>query len=673
MGKHIVFGRDSHALRDKIGGMRVRPTQTALSLKPFWQSAMIAAATAALVYGASHTVSFADFDEWTYDFTVVHAGLTPTASNIVFIDFDEETFARIQKFPIPRATIAEVVSRIGSQKPRVVGMDIFLSEPQTPQGDSAMQAALTSAGVVILASQTSGGKLPPVVPLATFCQPEDPGAASSFCVDGKPGALGYAFVNMPLDADGFIRQANLFFPDNPPSLSFPLVLAQQYTGQSIKPVNNDRASFLGHTFYFADSDFKTILIGSWARWPVTHISAWRILSGDLPSGELTDKLVIIGQSSDAARDRHFTPLFRAAAPDGSRLRMSGTAIQAAAVRTLLEGTTVRMAPRGWWWTVVLLVCWLTSLALLRFRMAIGLVCAAVLVVLSCCVALFLFAKVRLWMPFLPVQLGIVATLPITLGSQFLEERLLARKSHALRKQLMKLFSSYVDPVVAKTIWARRKEVSLIGELRTATILFTDIRNFTAMSSGKPPAEVLLWLNQYLTAMDEVIREHGGFLNKFIGDGLMIIFGLPLSYSVRDDAIRAMRASLAMLDRVLVLNRQNIANPDRQQLRIGIGIHTGALVAGSIGAATRQEYSVIGETVNLASRLEALNKQFKTEIIMSQATFDLVAEDFTGFLPLGKAKIAGFEDPVPVFTILRPETLQESREQTDKTATEESIP
>jgi adenylate cyclase len=651
--------------------MRLRSTRTVLSPKPFWQSAAIAAAAAALIYGASHTMSFADFNEWTYDFTVVHAGHDSTASNIIFVDFDEETFARIQKFPIPRATIADVVTRISAQKPRVVGMDIFLSEPQTPQGDAAMQAALTSAGVVILASQTSGGKLPPVVPLAAFCQPEDPHAASGFCIDGTPGALGYAFVNMPLDADGFIREANLFFPGNPPSLSFPLMLAQQYTGQPIKSVDNDRASFLGHTLYFANPDFKTILIGCWTWRPVTHIPAWQVLFGDLPSGTLTDKLVIIGQSSDAARDRHFTPLFRTIAPDGSRLRMSGTAIHAATVRTLLEGTTVRAAPEIWRWAVVLLACWLTSHALLRLSISSGLVCAAVLVVLSCGVALLLFAKARLWVPFLPVQLGIVATLPITFGLQFLEERLLARKSHALRQQLMKLFSSYVDPAVAKTIWARRKEVSLNGEQRTATILFTDIRNFTAMSSGKPPDEVLLWLNQYLTAMDEVIREHGGFLNKFIGDGLMIIFGLPLSHGVREDAIRAMRASLAMIDRVLLLNRQNIANPARPQLHIGIGIHTGTLVAGSIGSATRQEYSVIGETVNLASRLESLNKQFKTEILMSQVTHDLLCEDFAGFQPLGTAKIAGFEDPIPVFTIGRPGMLPENGDRTGGSADEDS--
>jgi adenylate cyclase len=217
-------------------------------------------------------------------------------------------------------------------------------------------------------------------------------------------------------------------------------------------------------------------------------------------------------------------------------------------------------------------------------------------------------------------------------------------------QLMTLFSSYVDPLVAGTIWERRDEVSLNGEERIATVMFTDIRSFTAMSAGKPPADVLAWLNQYMTAMDEVIRLHGGFLNKFIGDGLMIIFGLPLSHGVRQDAGRGLHAALAMIQRVDLLNKENAKFPDRPQLRIGVGIHTGSLMAGSIGSANRQEYSVIGETVNLASRLESLNKQYKTEILMSQATHDILAGDFTGFEALGDAKVAGFDQPIPVFTI-----------------------
>src|SRR5258708_23414285 len=112
--------------------------------------------------------------------------------------------------------------------------------------------------------------------------------------------------------------------------------------------------------------------------------------------------------------------------------------------------------------------------------------------------------------------------------RYVQERLLAREAQALRQQLMALFSRYVDPEVARTIWSRRDEVSLDGIERPATVVFTDIRSFTALSAGQPPADVLRWLNQYLTAMDEVIREHGGFLNKFIGDGLMIVFCVPLS-------------------------------------------------------------------------------------------------------------------------------------------------
>jgi class 3 adenylate cyclase len=231
---------------------------------------------------------------------------------------------------------------------------------------------------------------------------------------------------------------------------------------------------------------------------------------------------------------------------------------------------------------------------------------------------------------------------------------------------MSLFSSYVDPAVANTIWDRRAEVCLSGEERVATVVFTDIRNFTKLSAGRPPAEVLRWLNQYVTAMDVVIREYHGFLNKFIGDGLMIIFGLPLSQGPSEDARLALEASLAMLEAVKKLNALNAGNPEIPQLRIGIGMHTGSLMAGSIGSACRQEYSVIGSTVNLASRLESLNKPFKTEILMSQATRDMVACDFCNIRSLGKASVAGLEDQIEVFTIdPQPEVQPKYRALIDK--------
>jgi adenylate cyclase len=616
-----------------------------------WQSAAIAAVASGIVFAVSqYATSFTDLDAWTYDFTSLAGGDNTVSKDIVFVDFDEESFARIGKYPIPWTTVADMVTKIGAQHPKVVGMDMLLSEARTPEDNQAMQAALTSAGVVILASQTSAGGLPPVLPLLMFCQPENGKAASGFCTEGAPGAEGYAFINLPFDQDGYIRQMLLLDAGPPRSESFPLFLAEQYSGDVVSQADRNGLNFLGHRLYYADYRTGSVLIGSWAQQPVPTIPAWKLLVGAVPQDALTGKLVLIGQTNDAARDRLLTPVFRHAEADGRRLRLGGTEILATAIRSLLEGKVVRPAIPLVRWTTVLLVCWLSAFLILALRTVWGLCFAVVLAALSSALAVWLYAKYRYWLPFLPVQAGVGITLPMSLGLQFVLEQLVSHEAREQRKQLMTLFSSYVDPAVANTIWDRRSEVSLSGEERIATVVFTDIRNFTKLSAGRPPAEVLRWLNQYVTAMDIVIRRYDGFLNKFIGDGLMIIFGLPLSQGPSEDARLAVEASLAMLEAVTKLNELNAGNPEIPQLRIGIGMHTGSLMAGSIGSASRQEYSVIGATVNLASRLESLNKPFKTEILMSQATRDMIARDFVGVRSLGMTSVAGLEDQIEVFTV-----------------------
>ena len=628
------------------------------SLKRAGNGLAIAAIATLAILLVGRSTSFADLDSWTYDFTVDHAGLSAPSSQIVLVDFDEETFQGIQQYPIPRSTIATVIQKIGNARPTVIGLDVFLSEARTPAEDKAMQDALTSAAVVIVASQAANGTLPQVKPMTQFCQPENAAAASSFCVEGTPGALGYAFVNLPVDADGFLRQANLFSAGSPPSESFPLMLAQQFAGYSIKPGDRNHALFLGRKIPYADPDLKTILIGAWGRQPATVIPAWKVLAGEVPDAALANKLVLIGQSSDAARDTHFTPLFRVADRNGVRLRMGGTSVQAAVVRSLLEGRAVQPAPRVVRIAFVATLSFAATVLLFALDLGPGLSCIAAMMFLAAGLSLLVYAKARYWLPFLPTEAALALTLPLTLAVQFAEEKLISREAHAQRERMMQLFSSYVDPQVAETIWQRRHELSLGGEERVATVMFTDIRGFTHLSANQPPALVLHWLNRYLAAMDEVIREHGGFLNKFIGDGLMIIFGLPLSQGTQQDARRAVDCALAMIARLERLNAEpepheknsRHTHPPSPPLRIGVGIHTGSLMAGSIGSASRQEYSVIGETVNLASRLESLNKQFHTEILMSVETRDLVAPSFPRLVALGEAKVAGLDLPVSVYTL-----------------------
>ena len=139
----------------------------------------------------------------------------------------------------------------------------------------------------------------------------------------------------------------------------------------------------------------------------------------------------------------------------------------------------------------------------------------------------------------------------------------------------------------------------------------------------------------------------GFLNKFIGDGIMVIFGIPLSEGIEQDACRAARTAAQMIRRVEELNAQR--KPGWPELKIGIGIHTGRLTAGNVGARNRLEYSVIGETVNLASRLEALTKEFKTSIVLSPITEQFVRTQFQT-VELGASAVRGFDGEMPFFTL-----------------------
>ena len=216
-----------------------------------------------------------------------------------------------------------------------------------------------------------------------------------------------------------------------------------------------------------------------------------------------------------------------------------------------------------------------------------------------------------------------------------------------QRELISLFERYVSPEVAAEIIHRQGEIILAGQEMEATVVFTDIRDFTAMTAGKPSAEVLSWLNNYFTAMSRIILKNGGFLNKFMGDGLLVLFGVPLGETAAKSACKAVQAAVEMLNRVQEMNRES--EPGQPELRIGIGLHTGTLTAGNLGARERMEYSVIGETVNLASRLEELTKKFKTGMVMSSETHQLIRDQFPT-TSLGEVSIRGFPGKSRVYTV-----------------------
>jgi class 3 adenylate cyclase/CHASE2 domain-containing sensor protein len=601
---------------------------------------------------------YGDLTNWTYDFLVNHGRYARPSQDIVFVDFDDATFAKINKYPIPRSTVADVVDRVGKAAPAVIGLDIFLSEPRSADEDAAMQRALSAAGNVVIGAQAATGQLPAVLPMSMFCQPENPGLATGFCAEGKPGAFGYAAVNMPFDSDGYVRDAELFAWGKQKAESFPVFLAEEYLAQvdpqckncTLQPLNKGSAQFRGHRVPFHDPAAGTFRIGDWSPHPAQHISAWDVLTGAVDPGRLRNKLVLIGQGSDAARDRDLSPLFRVRQSDGKREQIAGTELHAAAIATLLDGNAIGEVPVWIQGCVnfILLAAATWVFTRLRLRMAFALV--AVFIPAIYASAQVLFTAYHLWFPYLETILGVAAALPCGVAWQYVKANLLRSETEQQRKQLMEMFSRYVDPQVANAIWLRRDEVSLEGDERIATVLFSDIRNFTGITAGKPSRTVLRWLNRYFTAMDEVIRAHDGFLNKFIGDGLLVVYGVPLSQGDTVDACNSVRSALAMLKRVEEMNAERLAGEDYPDLRIGIGIHTGTLTSGSVGSLNRLEYSVIGETVNLASRLESLNKEMGTEIILSQGTYERVKDQMPGIYPLGATAVRGFDEQITIYGI-----------------------
>jgi len=214
-----------------------------------------------------------------------------------------------------------------------------------------------------------------------------------------------------------------------------------------------------------------------------------------------------------------------------------------------------------------------------------------------------------------------------------------------REHLKGAFGKFVNEEVAKMVM--KGDLALGGESKTATVFFSDIRSFTSISEKLTPHEVVEFLNEYMTLMVEIVHKHNGVVDKFIGDAIMAIWGAPVTRP--NDLENAMNATLEMR---ASLAKFNVGRGSRHKpiIRIGMGLNTGELLAGQIGSNDRLEYTVIGDTVNLASRIESLNKTFGTDILISEHTFALVKKKFT-CVELQKIKVKGKHEAQRVYAVL----------------------
>jgi adenylate cyclase len=254
------------------------------------------------------------------------------------------------------------------------------------------------------------------------------------------------------------------------------------------------------------------------------------------------------------------------------------------------------------------------------------------------VCVYVFVKYRLWFPITPLLAGVTLSYGgLTVMSYVREQRERLR----YRAQFIK----YVSPDVVADILENREGLALGGKRRHITVLFSDVRGFTGISEKISPEQVVSFLSQYFDEVTQIVFKHGGTVDKFIGDGMMAVFGAPQSHC--DDALRAVRTGLEMIEMV------KAKGPEWSQIlgkepSIGVGINSGEAVVGSIGSELRSDYTAIGDTVNLASRLETLTKELGVPILISESTAAEI-KDALPLIPLQHVKVVGREAALMVYT------------------------
>ena len=339
-------------------------------------------------------------------------------------------------------------------------------------------------------------------------------------------------------------------------------------------------------------------------------SAADLMKGTLPAEALKDKVVIMGATAVGIYDLRVTP-FSGTFP--------GVEVQATIMDNLLQGNFIRTPPFGLIIMLLVLIGLAVLLGLTLPRLSAAWAFIFILTVIECYVGLnyLLFTRQGLQLEiFYPVALIVLVYLGVTMHRFLAEER--------ERERIRKTFESYVAPTVVQEMLKHPEQLRLGGERREITLLFTDIRGFTTMSENLDPEALVKLLHDFLNPMSNIIINQGGTIDKYMGDAIMALFGAPLIQ--KDHPRLACRAALEMVASLDALNR-TWAEQGRPPLKVGVGVNTGPVAVGNMGSERLFDYTAIGDNVNLASRLEGLNKYYATRILISDSTAKALENGF----------------------------------------------
>ncbi|MBM5571467.1 MULTISPECIES: adenylate/guanylate cyclase domain-containing protein [Deefgea] len=552
----------------------------------------------------------------------------PASNDIIIIDIDQKSLEEMNEkaesgsWPWPRSIHGEMVQYIAAQNPKAIVFDILFNEPDTfrPEHDQILQQSIADLKNVYFPYQKlpdGDGKKLADLPKSLGILPNPNANKAARATLLLPNVIQQekwqgGLINFNADSDGigryYLAHANV---DGWLIPSLPDKLARDFNW----PKHDAERTRLNWQTGRQHIPFSDVYLAANSE------------QSNRPANEFSNKIVIIGTAAPGLQDLR---------PTSMGQLYPGVEILATAIDNRKHGDWLRDVPRIYFIVVALLLC-----SLLAWGFAINL---NTMTLAASMLGISLLAALSMWLGlkhyyFLPLASAIAwAWLYFWVAAlvSYLAEK--ATREHAIA-----LFSRFLDSrVVGELISSGEIDLHKPAEAREITVLFSDIRGFTTLSESHDAAYIVQLLNRYFTLQVEIIFKHGGTLDKFIGDAIMAFWGAPAN-----DPEHARHAIEAALEMSQALEQFKLELKDlNAHFDVGIGIHTGSAVVGFIGSESRLDYTVIGDTVNLSSRIEGLTKG-KARILVSDSTRAACAEHFN-FIEHGSHTVKGREQAVQLF-------------------------
>jgi adenylate cyclase len=664
------------------------------SVSPFKIAVLVVFLAIFLFFLDPHFLRFMELKS--FDLRMVYRGVKPPSGEVIIATIDEKSLSELGRWPWPRTIVAALIQKLKEQGAKAVGFDIVFAEPDENSSLKTIQEllqdvkkadadnsqisnllkkkrgmadtdAIFARSIQNVANVTLGyffhitdkevghlkeeqisaaeeqianGRFPMIkaakgaddsfVVRAYAAQPNLPKLSNA--------AENCGYFNTFPDTDGVFRWLPLVikFRDHYYA-SLSLSLLAQYLDFPMTVLNLAEYGVEGVSLdkFMIPTDENGRLLVNYLGPPKTfvHYSISDILHGKIPADKIKGKMVLVGATATGIYDIRNTP-FSSVYP--------GIEIHATVIDNILHRDF--LVHSGWTKFIdVLFIVFsglLVGFLLPKFRAAAGIALIIATIASFVAVNTVIFIKFNVWLSMIYPLLTIVAIyLGITVYRYVTEEK--------EKKKIRGAFQYYLTASVVNEILKDPSKLKLGGDKKRLSVMFSDIRGFTTISEKLSPENLVKLLNEYLTAMTNIVFKHDGLLDKYIGDAIMAVFGAPIEQP--DHAQRACRTAVEMMEKLRELQKK-WAEEGWPEINIGIGVNTGDMVVGNMGSEMRFDYTVMGDSVNLSSRLEGTNKEYGTNIIISEFTHEVVKDEFF-CRELDAVRVKGKKLPIKIFELL----------------------